>query len=175
MQDANLPPMTKSVDSPRNTRRRAKLQALVSANGGLTAVALELDTPKTHLSAILNGKRGVGDALAGRIEALFGLPPGGLDEEESQALPDILRTLNDLILGLIGSGKMHLAEVESYVATLRAREAAGPATVPKELEAEAARLFEAAMKAPEKLKDLVGTTGVTHEGKEQRKGRRTSG
>lgn len=170
MQDANLIYMKNSVDSPRNTRRRSRLQKLVDANGGLTVVALELKTPKTHLSAVLNGKRGIGDELAARIEKRYALPPGGLDEEEAPELPEVLRVLNGLILRLTSTGRMHIAEIETYVAMLQAREAAAPAVVPPDMQAEATRLIDAAINSPGRMKDLIEGAGDEHAGKKHSKG-----
>lgn len=74
-------PATMTNGSPRQTRRRENLRKLVEANGGQAQVALVLGTPKSHLSAILAGRRGVGDALAQKIEECFEKPAGWMDFE----------------------------------------------------------------------------------------------
>lgn len=85
MQLAYPPGMTNG--SPRQLRRRANLRTLVEQNGGQAQVAAEIGTPKSHLSAILAGRRGVGDALAQKIEQHFALPPGWMDSADGEALP----------------------------------------------------------------------------------------
>lgn len=80
--------------SPRQLRRRENLRKLIEANGGQAQVALEIGTPKSHLSAILAGRRGVGDALAQKIEQHFDLPAGWFDEAgESASLSPELASL----------------------------------------------------------------------------------
>jgi hypothetical protein len=85
MQLAYPPGMTNG--SPRQTRRRENLRSLIDQNGGQAQVALEIGTPKSHLSAILAGRRGVGDALAQKIEQHFALPPGWMDSSDAEGLP----------------------------------------------------------------------------------------
>jgi transcriptional regulator with XRE-family HTH domain len=83
--------------SPRQTRRRENLRTLIEQNGGQAQVALEIGTPKSHLSAILAGRRGVGDALAQKIEQHFALPPGWLDSNDADVLsPDVAELLADI-------------------------------------------------------------------------------
>lgn len=68
--------------SPRQVRRRENLRKLIGEEAGAQAqLALDIGTPKSHLSAILAGRRGVGDALAQKIEEHFGLPAGMLDSD----------------------------------------------------------------------------------------------
>lgn len=104
--------------SPRQVRRRENLRKLIGEEAGAQAqLALDIGTPKSHLSAILAGRRGVGDALAKKIEDHFGLPAGMLDSDPATdgypaeltdvaaqiaALPDkqrdwVLRTVRDAI------------------------------------------------------------------------------
>ena len=40
-----------------------------------------IETPRSHLSALLNGSKGIGDTLAAKIEAVFDKPPGWLDRD----------------------------------------------------------------------------------------------
>ena len=70
-------------ESLRRARRRARLRELIDANGGQTQVALEIGTPKSHLSAMLSGKRGLGDELAEKLEKHYGKPPGWFDAFDS--------------------------------------------------------------------------------------------
>ena len=67
------------VESPRRVRRRLRLQELIEANGGAAQVARESGTPKTHFSAMLAGKRGLGDELAEKLERLYTKPEGWFD------------------------------------------------------------------------------------------------
>lgn len=74
--------------SPRQVRRRENLRKLIGEEAGAQAqLALDIGTPKSHLSAILAGRRGVGDALAQKIEQHFALPPGWMDSADGEALP----------------------------------------------------------------------------------------
>jgi hypothetical protein len=70
-----------AYDSPRQTRRREKLRELLAEFGGQSQVALEIGTPKSHLSAILAGRRGVGDELAQKLEQTYAKPPGWMDSD----------------------------------------------------------------------------------------------
>ena len=69
-------------ESLRRIRRRTRLSQLVTVNGGVTMVANETGTPKSHISAMLAGKRGVGDVLASKLEGLYEMPPGWFDSGE---------------------------------------------------------------------------------------------
>lgn len=72
-----------SLDSPRQVRRRAKLKSLVGDDAGAQAqLARDVQTPRSHLSAILAGRRGIGDALAAKIERAREKPAGWFDVEE---------------------------------------------------------------------------------------------
>jgi hypothetical protein len=77
-------------DSPRQIRRRENLRRLVDENGGQAQVAVEVGTPKSHFSAILAGRRGLGDGLAAKLERHYQKPPGWMDAEltDQTALPD---------------------------------------------------------------------------------------
>lgn len=80
--------------SPRQERRREKLRELVESQGGQAQVALDIGTPKSHLSAILAGRRGVGDALAQKIERCYEKSPGWMDGVgEALELPDDVASL----------------------------------------------------------------------------------
>lgn len=70
----------KKPESPRRARRRRRLDQLLEENGGAAQVARASGTPKSHISAITNATRGLGDALAAKLEQLYGKPPGWFDE-----------------------------------------------------------------------------------------------
>jgi plasmid maintenance system antidote protein VapI len=81
-------PARMAYDSPRQLRRRENLRKLLQEAGGQAQAALELGTPKSHLSAILAGRRGVGDELADKIERHFGKPVGWMDmDHETESRP----------------------------------------------------------------------------------------
>lgn len=65
---------------PRLARRQHWLKVLVSEHGGPAKVGAEIATPPSHVSAMIAGTRGVGDALADRIEEAFDKPNGWLDQ-----------------------------------------------------------------------------------------------
>ena len=67
------------IDSPRKIRRKERLIALLAMHGGATQVAIESGTPKSHISAMIKGSRGIGDKLAAKLEALYGKEPGWFD------------------------------------------------------------------------------------------------
>jgi plasmid maintenance system antidote protein VapI len=66
-------------DSPRKTRRRERLSEIIQDVGSASNLAKEINTPKSHISAILAGRRGLGDALAGKIERRYSKPSGWFD------------------------------------------------------------------------------------------------
>lgn len=68
-------------ESPRRIRRRLKLGELINFKGGASRVARVTETPKSHISALLSGKRGIGDAWAARVEKLYALPLGWFDSD----------------------------------------------------------------------------------------------
>jgi hypothetical protein len=73
--------MEEERESPRRRRRRENLEALIAEVGGATKLALESGTPKSHISALLSGRRGVGDDLAAKWEGLYEKSPGWFDRE----------------------------------------------------------------------------------------------
>lgn len=79
----------KKDESPRRARRRVRLGELISEVGSATQLANESGTPKSHVSAMLSGARGLGDAMAEKFEMLYAKPPGWFDQpalaEGSQA------------------------------------------------------------------------------------------
>lgn len=69
-----------SESSPRQQRRREKLIQLLAEIGGPTQAETDTGTPRSHFSAISAGRRGVGDALAHKLERCYGKPPGWFDQ-----------------------------------------------------------------------------------------------
>jgi len=68
---------------PYRLNRRTNLLTLVKMAGGPTELAVALDTPKTHISAMTREgptARNVGDDLATRAERVYELPIGWMDE-----------------------------------------------------------------------------------------------
>ncbi|MGM9487915.1 hypothetical protein [Ideonella sp. YS5] len=68
------------MDSPRQNQRRAQLQRLIEEAGQAADLSRLSGTPNTHLSAILAGRRGIGDQLAAKLEAVMGKPAGWMDQ-----------------------------------------------------------------------------------------------
>jgi hypothetical protein len=70
------------VSSLRHLRRKHWANELLQLVGGNVAeMARQIETPRTHLSALLSGSKGIGDALAAKMEAAFDRPAGWLDRE----------------------------------------------------------------------------------------------
>ena len=68
-----------TISSRRHANRRARLAQLVQEAGGGTALAVKVGTPKSHISAIQAGARGIGDALAAKLERKCEKPEGWMD------------------------------------------------------------------------------------------------
>jgi plasmid maintenance system antidote protein VapI len=66
-------------ESPRRKIRRLKLQELVNECHGQAEFARLYGTPKSHISSLLAGKRGIGDDLASKLERQFDKPEGWFD------------------------------------------------------------------------------------------------
>ena len=66
------------ISSLRHLRRRGRLAALVAEAGGV-ALARLVGTPKSHISALVSGARGVGDELAAKLERHMQKPAGWMD------------------------------------------------------------------------------------------------
>lgn len=84
-----------SPESPRRARRRARLILLVEEVGGPALMQRESGTPKSHISAMTSGSRGLGDDLAAKFEKLYLKPPGwfdlpldALDDQQPEDLDD---------------------------------------------------------------------------------------
>lgn len=80
-----------ATDSIRQARRRAALQILIDEAGGVTALEDLTGTPKSHFSAIMGGRRGVGDALAAKLEKATGRPAGWMDRDTGGLTPKARR------------------------------------------------------------------------------------
>ncbi len=76
-----------SISSTRHLRRQANLERLIEEVGGPTQLALLAETPKTHISALRRGSRGIGDGLAAKLEQACDKPPGWMDLEPVLAYP----------------------------------------------------------------------------------------
>ncbi|CAN5859259.1 hypothetical protein BH11PSE13_BH11PSE13_12390 [soil metagenome] len=70
-------------ESPRRARRRHWLGVLIDECGGAAQVAREIGTPKSHLSAMRSGARGLGDDLAARLEETYAKEAGWFDRPVS--------------------------------------------------------------------------------------------
>lgn len=68
------------IKTLRHLRRHQRLQSLVAEAGGVVALAALVESPKSHVSALLAGRRGIGDELAAKIERRLGRPAGWLDQ-----------------------------------------------------------------------------------------------
>lgn len=84
--------MEEERESPRRARRRRALELLIKEVGSAADLARESGTPKSHISAILGGKRGVGDDLADKWERLYEKPEGWFDREHPQDVDSIVLT-----------------------------------------------------------------------------------
>ena len=74
-------PARVEISSPRHLRRRHRLAGLIAEAGGVVALADLVETPKSHISALSAGRRGIGDQLARKLEDRMGKPPGWIDQD----------------------------------------------------------------------------------------------
>jgi hypothetical protein len=88
MQVAYAAEMEEARESPRKRRRRESLIALIAEVGDAATLARESGTPKSHISVILSGKRGIGDELAAKWEQLYDKEPGWFDREHITGVSD---------------------------------------------------------------------------------------
>lgn len=110
----------------RKDRRRARLAELIdelSAAGMTeTAIAREINTPRSHLNAMKSGTKSLGDRLAARIEARFGKPEGWLDRPYDEAHPakgtDVRTALLILANALTAAGEIGRLKVTSLIGEL---------------------------------------------------------
>lgn len=90
MQVAYIRAMTTKLTSLAKLRRQRKLKQLLgeieaergSDRGAIAQLAAEVGTPSSHISAMANGARGVGDDLAKRLAEARGKPEGWFDSPE---------------------------------------------------------------------------------------------
>jgi hypothetical protein len=130
-QGADTPEMP--YNTPRHLRRRENLRLLTHEAGGVTALGLLTDTPKSHLSAILSGRRGVGDLLAAKIERRMGKPSGWFDippaggdaatlaaaiEHEAEEHPADVLEVSDLGWTMLGEFEDLPAEMRREIADM---------------------------------------------------------
>jgi hypothetical protein len=71
--------------SPRRARRKARLETLLEEAGGPAQAERDTGTPKSHFSAMLSGRRGLGDDLAAKLEERYKKPAGWFDAEDAPA------------------------------------------------------------------------------------------
>ena len=75
--------------SQRKMRRAARLRALVQAEetrngkGAQGRIAAEAGIPKSHMSHLMSGVKGIGDVIADRLEEMYGYPNGWMDWPEA--------------------------------------------------------------------------------------------
>lgn len=75
-------PANVKKESRRQKRRREKLaELLLKTPGSAADLAKAIGTPPQYLSAILAGRRSMGDDLAEKIEAHYTKPDGWFDQE----------------------------------------------------------------------------------------------
>lgn len=114
MQVAYARPM--AISSLRHLRRKANLDRLVQEFGGATALALLIDTPKSHISALQKGSRGIGDKLAAKLERKCEKPDGWMDQQhEGEVLhkPSGLSVIvDDEMDTAFGVGRLHREDME---------------------------------------------------------------
>jgi hypothetical protein len=109
-------------ESPRHFRRRVNLRLLVGTGSKADFAAL-VGTPKSHLSNLLSGARGIGDELAAKIESTNELPAGWLDEPHT-ASPSDENALNLAKIRALrpDTYEMLTAQIESALSGIQAEE-----------------------------------------------------
>lgn len=109
----------KKDESPRRARRRARLGELIAEVGNATQLANECGTPKSHISAMLAGTRGLGDVMASKLELLYAKPAGWFDQsdstephhatslgDEKSNVSEVKRRAKVPLISLVQAGKM---------------------------------------------------------------------
>lgn len=66
-------------ERPFRKARRDRLALLIEEAGNATQLALVSGTPKTHISAMLAGDKGIGDTICTKFESQFDKPLGWMD------------------------------------------------------------------------------------------------
>lgn len=83
-----------TFDSPRQQLRRHHLEELIQEAGDAATLARLVGTPKTHISAIVNGKRGIGDVLSAKLETMMTKPTGWMDTPRGSEEPLVARAVS---------------------------------------------------------------------------------
>lgn len=78
--------------------RRERFRSLMQAFGGPKKLADALESKDTHLIAISKGRRGIGDALATKIESVCDVPFGWMDQPNSD-IPSAIHEIGALLIG----------------------------------------------------------------------------
>lgn len=104
MQVAYAADMTNSRAYREN--RRYWLKAWVEEVGGPKAFSLLVDTPDTHITAILKGRRNVGDDLAEKIERATGRDRGDMDLPPPDEVEIVTPATERFSTGLISSSSV---------------------------------------------------------------------
>jgi hypothetical protein len=73
-----------AISSVRHLVRQANLKLLITEFDGASALATLVGTPKSHISALVAGRRGMGDDLATKFEKKCEKPPGWMDDTHSE-------------------------------------------------------------------------------------------
>lgn len=71
---------------PYRILRQQWMQHYQNAVGGPGALAAALDSTDTHITAMVKGRRNVGDDLADKLELTFNLSPGTIDARDPSGL-----------------------------------------------------------------------------------------
>jgi hypothetical protein len=92
---------------PLHLRRRTNLEALAVELGGVTALADLVESPRPHISAVINGDKPCGNRLAAKIEAKTGRDPGWLDADHGNPVPPAVDISLSAALRVLGSALAH--------------------------------------------------------------------
>jgi len=103
-----------NITSLRHMRRHHWANQLLLAGATVAEMARQVKTPRTHLSALLSGSKGIGDQLAAKIEAAYGKPAGWLDRPISSEPTDAL-TVREAA-GIYSADPKTLAHAVSHAA-----------------------------------------------------------
>jgi hypothetical protein len=76
------------ISSVRHLVRRDNLALLVDEFKSASGLAEHVGTPKSHISALLAGARGIGDTLANKLERKCEKPPGWMDDSHPGSTVD---------------------------------------------------------------------------------------
>lgn len=79
-----------SAALPIHEHRRARIKLALGEFASVAEMARVIDTPRSHLSAIMSGAKGCGNDLAAKIEHKLRKPPGWLDAPTAETQIDTL-------------------------------------------------------------------------------------